>query len=86
MVAVQQQSLGPAPAIGIPMHGHHIGEVHCRRADVPCFPIDNPNVLAVCLVGQEAVPPVRIAVSDRQVAAREGPREQTGRPLDQSFV
>ena len=86
MVAVEQRLFHSAPAVGIPVHRHHVSEVVSRGVDGPAFPIDQPDVLAAALSRQKEIPHVRVTVNKRQVAARMIAREQSGRLIKQSSV
>jgi hypothetical protein len=86
MVEIEQWPLDLAPAVGLPVHRHHVSEVVSRGADAPAFPIDQPNVVADALSRQKAIPYVRVTVNKRQVAARMIAREQAGCLIKQSLV
>jgi hypothetical protein len=61
-VEVEQWPLHPAPTARVPEHRHHVGQIVSRDIDAPAFPIDQPDVLASAISGQEEIPWVRIAV------------------------
>ena len=46
MVEVQQRPFQPTPAVGIPKHRHHIGEVVGRNAKAPAVPVEQARVAA----------------------------------------
>ena len=47
--------------------------------------VDQPDV-AAAIAWQEAIPPMRVAVNERQVAARRKPREQARALVEQPLV
>ena len=85
MVMIEQWSLRPMPAVGIPVQGHHVGEVARRRADAPAIPIDQPDVVSA-IPRQESVPDVGVAVCDREIAMRVVACEETGRRVEKSLI
>ncbi len=62
VVEVEQWPLHPALTVRVPEHRHHVGQIVSRDIDAPAFPIDQPDVLASAISGQEEIPWVRIAV------------------------
>ena len=83
VVVVQQWPLPFPPEVGVPVNGHHVGEVTRRRADAPAIPIEKAGVVASRVARQEAVPNMRVAVDDCEVVADDRAREQAGRRLHQ---
>ena len=61
-VEVEQWPLHLAPTVRVPEHRHHVGQIVSRDIDAPAFPIDQSDVLASAISGQEEIPWVRIAV------------------------
>ena len=82
---IEQRPLQSAPALGIPVRRHHVGEVVRGHADAPDIPIEKPHVRAA-VARQEVVPDVGVAVDDCDIAARVDARKQTGCRLDESLV
>jgi hypothetical protein len=52
------------------VHGHHVGKVVRSRIDAPAVPIEDADVLEAAVARQHAVPDMRIATHDGEIAMR----------------
>ena len=66
-----------APALGIPVHRHHVGEIAARRRRCARCPSRSSRRSSGRLVGHEAVPDMGVAMHQRDVAEGQDARLQT---------
>src|SRR5690349_11928 len=83
---IEQGSLHPAPAVGIPVRCHHIGEIVRRHSNAPGIPIEEPDVIGSAIARQEVVPDMSVAVNERKMATRVIAREETGSRVKKLLV
>jgi hypothetical protein len=86
VVTIEQRALGAAPAIGIPMHRHHVGEIVGGDVDAPGIPIEQPQILAAVGTRQKDVPDMGVALHDREIAMGMVAAVQARSRLDQLLI
>jgi hypothetical protein len=86
MIVIEQRLLEPLPAIRVPEHRHHIGEIVGRGADAPILPIQQSRGLVATRPRQEEIPGMRVAMDDGQVTPRIVTREQLGRTFEKPRI
>src|SRR6266852_5676046 len=70
MISREARPLQPTPALRIPMHRHHVGEIVGADVDAPAIPVEESDLVAVRVSRVKGVPGVGVAVDDREVAVR----------------
>jgi hypothetical protein len=86
MKGVEQAGLESLPQLGVPVHGHHAGQVVRAHVDAPRVPVEQPAAVPGAVARQEAVPDVRISLDHCHVAVRLIARRQSRSGVEQALI